>query len=398
MFGGMKYKFDPKVGISEFASANEWRQVQNERTPSTSDFAIEVWSRGWLQGWSRAKRVAEVVEVEAQQFGRSWADVWTLAEAKWSVEVNAWVRAKAEEWAKERAKGRGRIADANAIGQAAWANTQVESLTLAGVWAWARKARAHGEAVPSELADSSTIWHILSELNREWVTRDFWRKSQEAGDEYSCIIHFIAPIARLPLELLRQIFLIIIDETSGSPLVLMRVCRQWHAIVTSLWASLNLGTRTPMDAVITSLKRNQCLDIVVDTDSDCGGFTPTDGIFDAIFAAIEASPRWRSLVVKSFPARADLPEDLVNRPLHQQISNAPMSRFTTFKINSACETSPLLDRLLRAVGTTARALTTVEINSANVIAFLAPLYPSIFTSVTQFRGLSGPTKHSQFTP
>jgi hypothetical protein len=182
--------------------------------------------------------------------------------------------------------------------------------------------------------------------------------------------------------LLHQIFLIIIDETSGPPLVLMLVCKHWHAIVTSIWASLNLGTRTPMDAVTSKLERNQwLLDIVVDTDSDRGDFTPSDGAFEAIFAAIEASSRWRSLVVKSFPAQADLPEDLVNRRL-QRCSNATMSRFTTFKIKSACETSPLLNGLLRILGTTASSeLTTVEINSANVISFLAPAYPSMFHSV-----------------
>jgi len=44
--------------------------------------------------------------------------------------------------------------------------------------------------------------------------------------------------------------------------------------------------------------------------------------------------------------------------------------------------SPLLDRLLRILGTTASPeLTTVEINSANVISFLFPTYSPIFRSV-----------------
>ena len=58
-----------------------------------------------------------------------------------------------------------------------------------------------------------------------------------------------------------------------------------------------------------------------------------------------------------------------------------MSRFTTLKIKSACETSPLLNGLLRILGTTARALITIEINSANVISFLAPTYSSMFHSI-----------------
>ena len=159
------------------------------------------------------------------------------------------------------------------------------------------------------------------------------------------------------------------DETSGSPLVLMCVCRHWHAIVTTIWASLNLGTRTPVNAVASKLERKQWLDIVVDTDSDRSDFTPSSGAFEAIFAAIEASSQWRSLVVESFPAHGDLPEDLdVNRRL-QRHSNAAMNRFTTFKIKSACETSSILHGLLRILGSTAGSeLTMVEINSANVIS------------------------------
>jgi hypothetical protein len=59
-----------------------------------------------------------------------------------------------------------------------------------------------------------------------------------------------------------------------------------------------------------------------------------------------------------------------------------MSRLRTFKIKSACETSPLLDQILRTLGTTAsEELTTIEIKSANVILFLVPTHSSIFHSV-----------------
>ena len=139
-----------------------------------------------------------------------------------------------------------------------------------------------------------------------------------------------------------------------------------------------------MHVVTRKLKRNQLLlDIRVDTDFNRNLFNPrTRGdAFGALFAIIEASSRWRSLVVDSFPAQVDLPEDLVHLGL-QRCSNKRMSRFTTLKIKSACcETSPLLDGLLRILGTTARALITVEINSANVISFLAPAYPSMFHSI-----------------
>ena len=244
------------------------------------------------------------------------------------------------------------------------------------------RAHARGERMPDGSADPPTIADILTFLSRSGIARALWDDSLEMRNEYWCIIQFITPITHLPIELLHQIFLAIIEETSGPPLALMLVCKQWHNIITSIWSSLSLGTSTPIDAVARKLERNQwLLDIVVDTDSDHGHFTPSDGSFEAIFAAIEATSRWRSFIVKSFPAQADLLEDCVNRHL-QRSSNATMSRFTTFKIKSSCETSPLLNGLLHILGTTAGpALTTVEINSSNVISFLVPAYSSLFRSL-----------------
>ena len=138
-----------------------------------------------------------------------------------------------------------------------------------------------------------------------------------------------------------------------------------------------------MDAVTRKLDRNQwLLDVLVDAEIDRGHFTPSEGAYEAIFAAIEASSRWRSIVVESFPGQADLPEHLVNRGL-QRCSDAVMNRLRTFKIKSACEMSPLLNRLLRILVTTASGeLTTVGISSENAISFLVPTYSSIFRSAT----------------
>ena len=197
------------------------------------------------------------------------------------------------------------------------------------------------------------------------------------------LIQIIFPVNRLPPELFRQIFLLLIDNAGHSPLPLMLVCKHWCTIVTSIWASLKLGTKTSKDAVKKTLERNQwLLDVLVDTELDRGGSTPSKNAYQAIFAAIEAVSRWRSLVVETFPTTTDLPEDLVNRGL-QTCSDAVMSRLRTFRIMSPCEMSPLLDRLLSILGTSASGeLTTVEINSANVISFLVPTYSSIFRFVT----------------
>jgi hypothetical protein len=144
-----------------------------------------------------------------------------------------------------------------------------------------------------QIRTSRTSFTPSNPDHRHTLARHLWHRTRQ---EYWWLIQIIVPITRLPPELLQQILLIIIDEASDSPLVLMLVCKHWYTIVTGIWASLNLGTTTPKDAVTAKLERNQwLLDVLVDTEIDRGDFTPSEGAYEAIFAAIEATSRWRSL-------------------------------------------------------------------------------------------------------
>ena len=348
---GMEFEYR-----SEYEEARKKQMQATQRWKSFIKPALWEWWEGWSMAWRPAVWAVMEAEREMQQFAVSWAE--------------AWARAKAGTWAWVRYVLAGRESGERKRGAA-------EALLVGEAWGGAR-AQARGERVPDRLAHS-TVANLLASLDRAGIIGSLWFKGLEKRDEYWRIIQFITPITRLPIELLHQIFLAIIEETSGSPLVLMLVCKQWHDIVTSIWSSLILHTRTPIDTVARKLERSQwLLDIVVDTNSDRFHIILPGGDFKAIFAAIEATPRWRSFVVESFPRQADVPEDLVSRHL-QRCSNATMSRFTIFKIKSTCETSALLNGLLHILGTTAGpALTTVEINSTNVISFLAPTYSSFF--------------------
>ena len=238
-------------------------------------------------------------------------------------------------------------------------------------------ARAYSVTYREVLEDSKLVDIIYSikPSYRHRLARVLSRRSQE----YWWLIQIIMPINRLPNELLQQILLFTIDDANHSPLVLMLVCRRWHANVTVIWAPLKLQTTTPVDVVTSKLEaKRRFLDVSVDTEFDRGHINPSENAYDAIFAAIEAISRWRTLVVETFPR---LPEQVVDHRLPQR-SDAVLSQLRTFKIKSACERSPLLDRLLRILGTSAsQKLTTIEINSPSVISFLAPTYPSIFNSV-----------------
>ena len=272
------------------------------------------------------------------------------------------------------------------IGERAWvvarAPGQMRALTSNELGWTLKKARAEARAEPiaygEVLADPALrdVIHSIDHKYRMLVHR-LWHTHK-----YLCFTQIIAPVTRLPPELLQQIFLFIIDETGHSPLLLMQVSKLWYTIVTGIWASLRLGATTPKNAITSKLAKNQwLLDVLVDTETDRSHFTPSEGAYQAIFAAIEATSRWRSFVVETFPVQADLPEHVVNRGL-QRCSNPVLSRLRTFKIKCPCEMSPLLERLLRILGTTAsEELTTVEINSPSAISFLAPAYPSIFHSV-----------------
>jgi len=287
-----------------------------------------------------------------------------------ALQARAEARARVEAWGHAHAQ----------VGPEAVARVEALAQALgAGVW----PAKAHPFTYADVLADSKLkdIIYSIEPDHRHTLACHLHRRSHTA-QKYWWLIQIITPITRLPPELLQQILLFIVDEASDSPLALMLVCKHWYAIVTGIWASLKLGTTTSKDAVATKLERNQwVLDVVIDTDIDRGDFTSVGGAYQAIFAAIEATDRWRSFVVETFPPQADLPEHLVNSGL-QRCSDAVMNRIRTFRIKCACETSPLLDRLLRILGkSTSRELTTVEINSPNVISFLTPTYSTIFHSV-----------------
>ena len=354
----MESRFEPG---SELGPADELRQAKAQIAGGWKSGPLT--NLGWSTGWRRARKAVMEAENEVQQFAVPWAEAWARAEAR------AWAELKARLDLLFAFRGLAMWGAAGAL--------------LLGEALGEARAQARGGPVPDRLANPVTIADILTFLNQSRLTHRFWDDSLEKRNEYRCIIQFITPISRLPIELLHQIFLAIIEETSDPPLALMLVCKQWHVVVTSIWSSLNLGTTTPIDAITRRLERGQwLLDIVVDTDFDRHHFFTSNGAFEAIFAAIEATPRWRSFVIESFPVQADLPDqDCVTSRL-QRHPNTTMNRFTTFKVKSSCETSPLLNGLLHILGTTAGpALTTVKINSPNVISFLTPTYSSFFHSV-----------------
>ena len=318
-----------------------------------------------MQSESRSRRDGDARAHEARQERTraearegAWARVWAPAEAK-AQEVTTPARAEAE------AQDVGAPAEAEAEAEAEAAEAEAQQSGLAPALALVRVlVLAPAEidecleramimlasallnerpSLPSEAIVGPTYAEVLADLKikaiidsiepyyRHRFARDLWHHP-----EHFWWIQMMVPVTRLPRELLQSILSIIIGDASGSPLRLMLVCKQWYTALTGIWGSLKLGTRTPRDTVTRRLEWNQSpLDIFVDMGVDRGDFTPSEGAYEGIFATIEATSRWRSFVVETFPGQADLPDHLVNRGL-QQCSNPTMSRLETFKVTVCC--------------------------------------------------------------
>ena len=353
-------------------------QPQSESTPT-----LQMQSMAFARADALVNALAEAQEAEARE-----AEAREVEAREEAMRAPPSVDGVVYRWAGEAERTPEELQERARVQEEARARVQALALALARAEA-ERQARALAHAEVEAEADMATYGEILADSklkdiihsikleHRHGLAHDLWYHS-----EHWWLIQIIAPITRLPQELLQQILLIIIDNASDSPLVLMRVSKHWYTTVTGIWASLNLGTTTPRDVVTRKLERNQWfLDVVIDTEIDRDHFTPSEGAYQAIIAAIQAAPRWRSLVVETFPAQTVLPEHLVDSGL-QQCSDLVMKRLRTFKFKCLCEMSPLLQRLLLLLSTAASGeLTTVEINSASVISFLAPTYSSIFHSV-----------------
>ena len=306
-----------------------------------------------------------------------------LKQAELRARTEARARAAAWAWAGGVARVEVRARAARAEARARALASALSEVRAAATAERPQATAEHTFTYEEVLADLKLldIIHSIKPYHR-WLACYLSQRSH-TSQEFWWLIQIIIPINRLPSELLQQILLIIIDDATHSHSALILVCRHWYTIVTGIWVPLKLGTTTPKDIIISKLERYQWfLDVSIDTEIDRGYFTPLAGHgYEAIFTAIQAISRWRTLIIETFPHHADLPEQVVNCRL-QQCSDTVLSRLRTFKIKSACEMSPLLDLLLRILGTSAsEELTTVEINSSSVLSFLAPTYPSIFNSV-----------------
>jgi hypothetical protein len=220
---------------------------------------------------------------------------------------------------------------------------------------------------------------LACKLWRHFVQNDH---SPIVTREYARLLPFIAPITRLPFELLRHILFIAIDEGTQSPLALMAICSHWSNVMSGIWGSLELTTSTTKDATLRRLNGNPLsLEVRVDTESDKES-SSSSGAYEGLRLATGSASRWRTLTIDSLP-NDDASIGDIQRSRLNQCFTLPMLRLESFKIFERCDQSPLLERLLQAVAATTRnQLDLVQVHCTAAVELLThPRHAALFRSI-----------------
>ncbi len=203
---------------------------------------------------------------------------------------------------------------------------------------------------------------------------------------------FHAPIRRLPVELLAEIFLLEICGNNRPPLELARVSQSWRAVILSMprmWSTFWLSTWTKAEKIDFILERSGRLplDVEIDTGADVFKIMDEKEVrFAGIESGMSVASRWRNLVVTSFPSRVDI--DAHWTPKRPSFTfGRPINALESFRIKNPCEDSILFEQLLDVVGNSSHErLVDMELSSPNAIYHLSqPDFSSIFRRLVTFK-------------
>ena len=229
--------------------------------------------------------------------------------------------------------------------------------------------------------------HIKRIITRDHVDTQVLRAEYDIAINLS---QLIAPIHRLPVELLALVFSLIPDEQNHKIDTLVRTCRRWKEIVSSIWAPLKLATWTSLDEVKDTLEgSNGLFSITIDPTGDAADY-PTSAVeverYAALMLAVSTSTlRWKTLDILSLPDPHQTNDFFgEQRPL---IRIEPMNHLRSFSIPICHDTSQFLDLLLPSVGaTTSFQLTDMHLCSVQAMLYLTqPRCAHVFNYLTSFK-------------
>ena len=229
--------------------------------------------------------------------------------------------------------------------------------------------------------------HILRILTRDHVDTEVLRTEYDIAINLS---QLIAPIHRLPVELLAAVFSLIPDEQNQKIDILVRTCRRWKEIVSSIWAPLKLATWTSLDEVKGMLEgTNGLLSITIDPDNDtadCPKGTAKVERYAALMLAVSTSTlRWKTLDILSLPDSRDTNEFFGEQAHITHV--VPMNHLRSLSIPIRHDSSQFLDLLLPSVGASySLQLTDMHLCSVQAMSYLAqPRCAHVFNHLTSFK-------------
>jgi len=169
----------------------------------------------------------------------------------------------------------------------------------------------------------------------------------------------------IPVEILSEIFLLVVQDWSGYRDDLMLVCRRWHAIMLStpgIHSQLTIRRATQKKTVQEFVQGTKTrLDVKVDMNDETDGsdFNP-ENFLACFMAAAQAASRWSSLRLISPPSYGEYTGLQILRPLLHLESFEVADGFDVFL-------SPLMAALRRG---DAPNLTSIEVEGPVAVLYL----------------------------
>jgi hypothetical protein len=203
---------------------------------------------------------------------------------------------------------------------------------------------------------------------------------------------FLAPIRRLPMEMLSEIFCLAIYCNNQSPLELARVCQFWRAGVLSMrrvWSNFRLSTWTKPEKIDFILERTagMLLDVEIDTGADVLKIVDDKEVrYAGVGRAVSVAGHWRNLIITSFPPKVDI--DAYWASVKPAFTfDGPVNALASLRIKNPCEDSTAFAQLLDVVGSGSHEkLDDMELSSPNAIYhFAQPEFASIFRRLITFK-------------
>ena len=203
------------------------------------------------------------------------------------------------------------------------------------------------------------------------------------------LAELVAPIQRLPVELLIFTFSFIPGGENKKFGTLLQTCRRWRDIVYSIWGPLKLTTWTSVDRVKTILDRNHgTLSVTIDPSTDASDVPLDSSMYAGLALALSTSTsRWKTLKILSLPDPQQADHFFGGHSQVRSILPLNLNQLRSLSILLHHDPSPVLDLLLLSISPIISVqLTNMHLCSPQAILyFTQPHCAHVFNSLTSFK-------------